>query len=417
MRGKFAYSVQSYLTVALIMTFVTWEQVDSARQRYGDTGLPAIVDAAKTFLCGLNENRQSFTNFDPTGFGNFVSGTWDRICDQKEDPKFDLPPAGRCDWAFLYRIRLNDPQGSQPFPNIVREFGVRSAATPIVVPSAGGYTATVRGLDNSAGTSFFNWGPGINWDESYGKQALVSQQTVFCASQPPEVAPAIPPATSSPPPPASDLTRTTPVQISPNIIIPLIFTYVRPTFNTTVNANATFDIRPTINLPDLNINLKFDAAGIEINNYGGGDGLPVLPPQEDPRSPIPLPPSSPSPGVDLTPVLDLLEDIQECACPPLQSGVVTLGSGRSGTYSLPSNVIGVTVSLTATPDNKRAESGLLAPDVYYAGWASFGRDGNGGSRKPLNYLANWFLREPGENTFWFTCRQGFTATAVAVIGT
>lgn len=398
------------------MTFVTWEQVDAARERYGNTGLPAVVDAAKTFLCGLNENRQSFTNFDPTGFGNFVSGTWDRICDRKEDPAFDLAPAGRCDWSFQYRIRLNNPQGSQPFPNIVRDFGVRSAATPLVVPSPAGYTATIRGLDNSVGTSFFSWGSGINWDEAYGKQTLIGQSIVSCNSQPPEIAPAIPPLSPSTPPPAGELTRTTPVQISPTIIVPLILTYVRPTFNTTINANATFDIRPTVNLPDLNISLKFDAAGIEINNYGGGDGLPVLPPQTDPRSPVPVPPSTTAPGVDLSPVLDLLEDIQDCACPPVQSGLVTLGSGRSGSFSLPANVIGVIVTLTAIPDNRKEESGLTAPNVYYAGWCSFGRDGSGAERSPLNYNGNWFVRKPSENTFWFTCRQGFIASAVAVIG-
>lgn len=410
------YSVQRYLRLVTLMVFVTWEQVDQARQRYGNSGLPAVVDAAKTFLCGLNDNRQSFTNFDPTGFGNFVSGTWDRICDRKEDPKFDVGPAGRCEWGFLYSVKLNNPSGSQPFPNINGSFGVRSAATPKIVLSTSGYTATIRGGDNSVGTSFYSWGSGINWDKSYGGAKLVSQEIILCTSQPPEIAPALPPISPSPPPTADDLKVTTPIQISPTIIAPLIFTLIRPTINATLNANAKFDIRPTINLPDLNLNLKFDAAGVEFNYYGGGDGSPIPIPQPDPRDPIPLPPSDPGAPVDLSPLIGLLEDIQDCACPPTQTGLVSLGSGRSGIFGLPSNTIGVILTLTSTPDNKKSEQGFLAPDVFYAGWFSFSRNGNGGVRHPINYLGNWARREPQEDGFSFTCRSGFTASVVAILG-
>lgn len=397
------------------MTFVGWDTLENIRTRYGTSGLPAVVDAAQSFLCGLNDSRFSFTNYDPSGFGNYVSGAWDRVCDQKNDIPFDLAQKGRCRWLFSYEIPVNNAFNPNPAPNEIYAFVSGSWATPVVTPRTNDAVVLVRNQDNTSGNVVTTYGSGRTWDPSYGPARLVGEVIDFCESAPNEVAPPIPPLAITPGPPVGDLSRTSPVQIAPNLIVPLFFTYVRPTFNAEFNANFQIDIRPTINLPDLNLSLTFDVAGIEFNFYGGGDAPPFLPPQPDPRSPIPLPPAEPDEECDLTPVLTKLAELEECACPGSPGSVLFLGEGSSGVFALPEEALGVFVSITEFPANLKVESGRDAPDVYYAGWASMARGANGGTRNPINYQSNWYIRGKLDSHFWFTCRTGFQATAVALL--
>lgn len=399
------------------MSFISWDALEAHRTKYGSSGLPSVIDAAKTFLCGLNENRFSFTNFDPTGFGNTLSGTWDRICDRKEEPPRDAGQPGRCRWIFQVSVPVQNGFNPNPEPNETYQFEIRSYSTPVLTELEN--SVQVQAWIGLGGVSNLNttYGSGRTWKKEYGNARILSTTLESCISPPNEVAPPIPPIKPTPTPSPTDTTKQLPVQISPQITVPLFFVYVRPTFNFNPNTTVNFDIRPQINLPDLNLNLKFDVAGIEFNFYGGGDSTQYPNPQPDNRSPIPLPPSEESPSVDLSTVYQKLDDIIDCTCEKQTLTSQGLGEGDSGVFTLPQNTIAVLVDLTTIPSNSRAESGRSAPTVYYAGWASMSQSGFGSERLPLNYKQNWFKIQPYQKQFFFTCRTGFRATITAVLAT
>ena len=396
---------------------MTWEQLADRKQNGLAGGLPAIVEAAQSLACPLYRNFPKFVGSDPTGFGSALSGVWDKLC-PKDFPKNPPGAAGVCSTSYLVRIPVQNSFSGGTEPNEVYSFGVNSFGSPSFTPSTSQVNYVVTNQDGTTANQSSTYGSFRSWKQEYGQPTIVSATP--SPSCPPNYAPPTPQLPSSPSPGGSDLQINVPVQVTPTLIAPVTLVYVRPTAIVNVNAPVSVDFRPTIQLPDFNLELRFDGGGITINNYGGGNSAPISPspdPRPNPPSPSKPPPvdcDNGSPPADLTEILDLLEDIEDCACKPEQTiQTMFLGGGDSGSYSLPSQCIGVELNLIQVNQSAKFESGLAAPDVYYAGWSSFGRGVGRDIRNPISYLFNWYKCQPEYDRFSFTCRIGYEAQAIA----
>jgi hypothetical protein len=184
-------------------------------------------------------------------------------------------------------------------------------------------------------------------------------------------------------------------------------------------------------LPDLNLELKFDIDGVEINNYLNPSPNPnPTPTPTFPPNPNPTPPTqSPQPGTGtqeppdlssinnrLDDIVDGLDELEECACPPdYVIEAESIGSGNSISGTLPVNTIAVQVVVTTRPENARRQSGASAPEVFYAGWYSFGYGSvTAGDRLPVHYLSSVYFAPEFATTFSCTLYNGFIATFTAI---
>ena len=201
-----------------------------------------------------------------------------------------------------------------------------------------------------------------------------------------------------------------------------------------INVGVNVEFSPSIEVNVNGVNISFDLGGVDINFGGGsgsGGGGGVLPPGsgDDPGNP-PQPPKPRTPGVggggecpdpctptDLSEVLELLEDIKECACPPETVLLTTSTSGPSGTLTtgdnLPAFAASLAIDSPVNPATRVQFGGGAAPDVYFLGWCSWGSAANGqGERIPISFLRNRFEAPPNCDRFSYTLTNGNTGTAV-----
>lgn len=109
-------------------------------------------------------------------------------------------------------------------------------------------------------------------------------------------------------------------------------------------------------------------------------------------------------------MIETLAEIKECACKAL--GVPTSQSfpqARSREVDLPPRTFAVYLTLSKLNPSAKAEAGLVAPDVHYAGWTSFSRYGKNGPRTPIDFIEKWYLPPEGATGFSYTCRVGYAA--------
>ncbi len=74
----------------------------------------------------------------------------------------------------------------------------------------------------------------------------------------------------------------------------------------------------------------------------------------------------------------------------------------------------VEVTLTAIPVNLRQQEGYAAPNVLYAGWFEFTRNGKALPREPIHFENGVFLAPTGVDGYAFTLYTGVQGSAVAI---
>lgn len=74
----------------------------------------------------------------------------------------------------------------------------------------------------------------------------------------------------------------------------------------------------------------------------------------------------------------------------------------------------VELDLIQVPVNAKTQSGKSAPDVLYAGWFEWRRNGRVTPREPIHFKKNVFVAPKGVDGFAYTLYNGFTGTATAV---
>jgi hypothetical protein len=218
-----------------------------------------------------------------------------------------------------------------------------------------------------------------------------------------------------------DVNRTAPIVIAPGINVTTPIIIVRPTANITFAPRVNINLQPVFNLPDIGIAIKFDVAGVEINNNVNFDfGNPAFPP--DPRNPPPQLPPSIDFDTDLSLVYERLrnltelsEDIKDCACatdPPLTA--VNIGTANSGNVVLPPRTKFVVTTVTQFPASYKFQSGINAADVLYAGWAWTQYPGTAlGLRDPVDAVRKCFFVEDGAQRFQWTLYKDFILQVTA----
>lgn len=188
-----------------------------------------------------------------------------------------------------------------------------------------------------------------------------------------------------------------------------------------VQFNPGINFKPQFNINVGGIQVNIEMTGAKINIGPQFNLPPVLPPGYDPRNPKPspdTPPGSPELGDiadDLSDILDKLDELKECACG--ESGPIlssNLGVSNGDALPLPSNCFRVFIQLSTLSPKPKVEFGNNdAPNVYYAGWYSFGSAAHWGERLPLTYEYNYLDVPEWATTLSFTCRAGYEATLTA----
>ncbi len=181
-----------------------------------------------------------------------------------------------------------------------------------------------------------------------------------------------------------------------------------------------------VRIPEIPININFSPSGVEL--------VPEFEPQTSSRQSSPVtttaPPLLPSKSptdeckcepetndidAQLKAIKDELDAIKKCACGPNTTiQTQTLGGGTGGSFGLPDMCLFVTVTLTTIPANAKSEYGGGGPDVYFAGWFSFGTPGfPAGDRIPISHQSSTFFPSTNASSCSFTVKEGYTASLTA----
>jgi hypothetical protein len=409
------------------MGFLTWQELTNPAYGNG-TAIGSAINAAGGFVCDMYRRFPRWLFPDPTGFGAVVQGISDRLCSGAPAPEPQEPyvPGGKCN-GVLYRVTFNAKLFGAP-PIVGATVDLYGPVTRIgYYPLSTGLLAYGLKSRNQAGTAVITTNLIAQFTPADIESGAVSAEVLSivrldgqpddCGGQAPTWAPSIPTL--------PDLNRTAPVVIAPGITIITPMILIRPSLNINVNATANINIQPTINLPDIGLNINFQVGGVNVNNsfnIGGGDPPLYLP---DPRPNPPLLPPGGSTDVDLSDlynrlrdVKELAEDIKACACEEFSLTPVGLSQGRSGTVSLPPLTEFVVLEMIETPPGAKFQAGLDAPDVLYAGWAWYGYQPNHLSqRDPVDASRKAFFPTFAPAQFSWTLYAGFRARVTAYVRT
>lgn len=405
------------------MSFITWEQFSNPIFGAG-TPVGDMIRGAGSLYCDLIRNYPAWSLSDPLGITPLNRAIGERICGTTPPlPPPDQPalPGGKC---VCQRYRVDYTVDPDNFPPFTASFECRGPISvvgwrPGLVPNTYRFLV-IHQNDSCNGTVENNLVGNISQTSlNAGYKVTVDAITAIggvdnCGGQVPKYSPIQPPA--------NELQRNVNINITPgvNIAIPVII--VRPNVDININPTVNINLQPQFNFPDLGVNIGFDLGGININNniqIGGGNNYFPVP---DPRPNPPTLPPGKSVDTDLTELYRRVNDlrerlvrIEECACdtdPVLTP--VNLGSGNSGSFTLPAKTKFVVLTLTTIPGNRKEQGGLNAPDVLYAGWAWFrGVLNSLGERTPVDASAKYYQVNPQANTFCFTLYAGFVGQAVA----
>lgn len=200
-----------------------------------------------------------------------------------------------------------------------------------------------------------------------------------------------------------------PVNVSP-VFAPVL---VRPTLNV-----GPVNIRPTVSVDVGGITVNFDFGGITFES-NVNIGVNLLAPSPPPAYPPSVPPVlSPSPNAPAAKkdVAGVLQEVEDCCpedpTPPSELLSVPYIPAVSRVVPLPPKTKFVALSLIGKPDQPRQEFGVVADDVYYAGWASFDQSGAHGLRFPIDFENKMYFPPEYASQFSYTCRIGYTASVV-----
>lgn len=363
-----------------------------------------VANAAADAVCNLYENypRGIIPSFgDPTGVGAFSDGLLNRLCAPRG--KVPTPPAlpfngGQCE-CVQYRVG-----GTRT------GFGLPDGTFDLFAfgPIGGIVNNKTGGNDNRYG--FFAGAAACNGRVFVPVIQSALDGTVTITSVVPF--PAVPDNCGDPPV-EYPIVPIPPIEFNPtiNVGLPGLTVPVQVTVIPTVFAPLTV-FRPEFNVDVGGINVNINLGGIDfaINNNGGpsvtlppGDTRPIPPPSVPPKS---LPPTA----CDLTEVIDLLEDIKECACRE-EKVVKTLvfGLARGRSIALPVDTKYVTLTAIAASGVKMQVGEGNAPNVYYLGWYSFGVGAQAGEKLGLNFEQCGILAPDGSTNFAYSLNFGTQA--------
>ena len=383
----------------------TFPELNSDQATETADTLRNAANAAANAVCDLYENypRGVIPSFgDPTGVGAFTDGLLNRLCAPRG--KTPTPPAlpftgGQC-VCIQYRVM-----------GTINGFGIGSSNFDLFAqgPIGGIVNNKQGGSDNRYG--FFSGAAACGGRVFNGVIQSALDGTVVITSVTPF--PVVPDTCGNPPVEYPDVVIP-PIAFSPNITVGLPggSVSIPVTVIPTVFAPLTV-FRPEFNVDVGGINVNFNLGGVDLtlNLPGGnpirlppGDSRPVPPPSTPPREPVPSP-------CDLTEVIDLLEDIKECACDEPRNLLSTsFGLARGRAIALPPDTQYVVLEVFPSTGLKMQVGEGTAPDVYFAGWYSFGRGTSGGERIPISFLQSSLFAPEGASTFSYSLNFGAEAT-------
>lgn len=386
-----------------------------------------IARTAKDVFCAAYQAYPDWMMEPARQVGNPLVGIAQDLC-RRVPPDSTTPeapfklPGGQCPTTYDARSRFfgvnndgtNYDSGWSNWLGMTGN-GPFSATTNRVKQTGTGLTVGVAQIRNSTGAVVFN-------TQSAGARSITDIQIETrrrdlapdtCGPQPDKPFPV---------PPVGDLVKPVPVPTGNGL--PIVLPFVVP---------VGVLLKPTIQINVGPFDVDINVGGVEINPTINlpGSGPRTIEPQPNGPQPPPLPPSrppsnpgsqggscpDPCPDIDLDPVISRLELIKKYVRRPKTSLTVQgVGSGDSGSFTLPPKTRFVTVVVTSTPPTKRQQSGgSSGPDAYHQGWCAVGRGESYGERIPLSYLENCYVVPPGCDSFSFTMYSGGTAVVSAVV--
>lgn len=237
------------------------------------------------------------------------------------------------------------------------------------------------------------------------------------------------PAPAQTPPFAVPKTITLPggitLPITPTLVPYNVPSKVQPGSPTTPLApHEEFPAPLQVRIPEIGIHINFTPGGVELvpefepdhtGRQSNTTGQTTPPPGSSQSDECKCTPETDDLASKLQAIKDELDAVKKCACgPEFTIQTQTLGGGTGGSFGLPANTLFVTIQLTVIPQNARKEFGAGGPDVYYAGWCSFGVPLNPcGERTPIAHQNNTFFAPENAKSFSYTVKAGYSATAVA----
>lgn len=172
-----------------------------------------------------------------------------------------------------------------------------------------------------------------------------------------------------------------------------------------INNNISNSLELPITLIFGGIRMSVNVGGITINNNTSNrtfnsnrDRLP-----DNTRHPLPLP-ENPEPPP---------ETRDEPDSPSY--GTVVLPASQSRIVELGASVVWVALNLVDIPSNARPQWGVIAPDIYFAGWFEFQSSLLNFRREPIHFKRNVCYPPIGANKFAYTLQTGYTGTVILYV--
>lgn len=344
------------------------------------SGTQAIASLAKRAYCSLYRNRPGAVTSTGEGVSNIIRLTMDAWCHEGNDSNLPPPPisqfsGGQCEtlytvkcvWDGAPRVQVSNVLG--PVQSVACTKNPQNAnAYQVVAIDA---TGTERQGNN------FNVGT-INFDEVEFERKDGGVDN--CGSPPPEYP-------QEPPIVEGDRNFNYDITLNDGSVINVPVT-VNVTNNNDVSFPTTIDVG--------GVTVSIDVGGITVgsnnttNNFGGGGGGGFGSQDDEP-------PSVPPPSLDED---DLEEELKE--------------PGESGEQTGIDRLLFVEIDIIQVPVNARAQSGSGSPDIYYAGWLEFSREGKYFPRQSIDFLGGVFEAPLDADGYAYTMKAGFAAQATVV---
>lgn len=382
----------------------------------------SILNEARNFACGLYKNQPGA--LIPNAANDVLRFAWDNLCDYPGSPGLPPPPSvpfqgGQCN-CVLYSVSVfNDV--STGSGEALGVFGEVGGVRIVLIPRPDGefsasYEILCRGFPGSGGCSVYQWyryrfSPFLpnaqNAKNAINSITRVDGQPDNCGNPPASYPPGAPPPPGgfvSPPVPiplADGDSITVNFNFSPpsvpegiaDFIPPIVINYFKPEFKIPIEFNFNGDVnfgapsggggfsendRDTINNINTNIN---NVGGVtnninnKIDNFVNIQRNKKRPDSDFEPSPPPKPPG---------------KHEQE-------------------------NLEAVEINLTALPINAKKQWGAGAPDVVYAGWFEFQREGKSLPRHPIHFQGSVFKAPVGVDGYAYTLYIGYQGEARAIV--
>lgn len=393
-----------------------------------------LAEGAANFACGIYKNMPGA--LIPTPASELLTMVWDNLCGEPPRSPANLPPppgkpfdGGQCcDIDYKIVFRTSYPDGRPPSENTsfniyqgtilglqLRQFG-DGAATRI-------YTILKwkkcdgRVLEETIGQDNFPRTFSISIVNAYPAYGVPDR----CGNPPPDFPPTLPP------PPGGYISPPTTINFNDNSQNNFIFKFSPPPPPTSplkapppiviniasANANFNFDI-------DFNFDgtIKFGDGG---TGGGGGGGSNFNQDDRDNINNIKNVTNNTNNTTNNTNnnVDNFYSDYKKERDktdnkPPLPTDFDPPKPATLPGKHSQERLAFVNVDLTTIPKNAKSQSGKSAPNIIYAGWFEFTRQGKSLPRNYIHFANNCFVAPIGADGYAFTLYNGYEGIAVAI---